>query len=79
MPVAAPRLGRLFAGLLPDNLETGACTNSVAPVPLYRLWNRKVNHRYTTSLAIRSQMIEQGYVPEGYGPLGVAMCVGPDQ
>ena len=35
---------------------------------LYRLYNQgqtgAPNHRYTTSLAIRSQMIAQGFVPE---------------
>jgi len=67
--------GRLFSGLIPDDLATGACEAPL--VPLYRLWNGRVNHRYTTSLEIRAQMIAQGYVPEGYGPLGVAMCVGP--
>ena len=67
--------GRLFSGLIPDDLTTGACKTGL--VPLYRLWNGKVNHRYTTSLNIRAQMIAQGYIPEGYGPLGVAMCVVP--
>ena len=45
-------------------------------VPLYRLWNAKAstNHRYTTSLDTRAAMLAAGWVPEGYGPLGVAMC-----
>jgi len=45
-------------------------------VPVYRLYNNRAdtNHRYTTSLAIRSQMIAKGYIPEGYGPNAVAMC-----
>jgi hypothetical protein len=40
------------------------------------LFNQRAdaNHRYTTDLAIRAQMIAKGYVPEGYGPLGVALC-----
>jgi hypothetical protein len=33
------------------------------------------NHRYTVSTAIRMEMIGRGYVPEGYGQQGVAMCV----
>ncbi len=58
---------------LPDT-GSGACpagTNAV-----YRLWNGRAdsNHRYTTDLNIRAAMIARGYVPEGYGPLGVAMC-----
>jgi hypothetical protein len=45
-------------------------------IPVYRLWNRRVdsNHRYTTNPAIKSQMIERGYVAEGYGPDVVDMC-----
>ena len=45
--------------------------------PLYRLWNQRAdsNHRYTMSKAIRDDMISRGYVAEGYGPEGVAMCV----
>jgi large repetitive protein len=46
--------------------------------PIYRLYNNgqgaAPNHRYTTSDAIRAQMIAQGWIPEGYGPLGVIMC-----
>jgi hypothetical protein len=58
---------------LPD-LNTGTCP--AGTVAVYRLWNNRVdtNHRYTTSLAIRSQMLAKGYVSEGYGPIGVVMC-----
>ena len=58
---------------LPD-ANTGACPSGT--VPAYRLWNNRAdsNHRYTTSLAIRSQMLAKGYVAEGYGPNQVAMC-----
>jgi hypothetical protein len=58
---------------LPDT-ETGACPS--ATVPVYRLWNqrRDSNHRYTTSVAIKAQMIASGYLAEGYGPNGVVMC-----
>ena len=46
-------------------------------VPLYRVWNQRAdsNHRYTTDVHIRAQMIERGYVAEGDGPMGVTMCV----
>jgi cytochrome c553 len=56
------------------NLVTGACPTSTQPV--YRLWNMRVdsNHRYAVSLDIRDVMIAKGYVPEGYGPAGVAFC-----
>jgi len=61
---------------LPD-LTTGACPANTTPV--YRLYNNRAdaNHRYTTSLAIRSQMLAKGYVAEGYGLMGVAMCAPP--
>ena len=45
--------------------------------PVYRLWNARTltNHRFTTSAAQREAMIAGGWVSEGVGPLGVAMCV----
>ena len=62
----------MYVGL-PD-IGTGACAPGT--VPVYRLWNKRAdtNHRYTTDFAVRSTMIAKGYVPEGYGPDGVAMC-----
>jgi len=65
------------------NLLTGECALSGGidfndPFqPVYRLWNGRpdASHRYTTSTAIRDAMIAQGWVPEGYGPLGIAMCI----
>jgi hypothetical protein len=58
---------------LPD-LATGACGPGMAPV--YRLWNNRAdsNHRYTADAAVRSAMVAKGYIPEGYGSEGVAMC-----
>ena len=66
----------MFQVDLPD-MATGACPGST--VPVYRLWNGVLptNHRYTTSLAVRATMIALGWVPEGYGPIGVAMCAVP--
>lgn len=57
------------------NETTGDCPGDTRPV--YRLWNARFdsNHRYTTSPAIKAEMIERGYVPEGYGPDKVAFCV----
>jgi hypothetical protein len=72
-----------FHAALPDP-STGVCPQDLdfengggLLTPLYRLWNRRIdsNHRYTTSIAIRDAMISEGYVSEGYGPIGVAMCV----
>ena len=66
---------------LPDPTQDGACPFAPAPlpgqtIPVYRLWNQRAdsNHRYTTDLNVRAQMIARGYLSEGYGPLGVAMC-----
>jgi hypothetical protein len=58
---------------LPDT-KTGACPSGT--VPVYRLWNQlgDSNHRYTTSAAIKAQMLAAGYLEEGYGPDGVVMC-----
>ena len=61
---------------MPKADANGNC--SPFTVPVYRLYNNgqgaAPNHRYTTSLAIRSQMLAQGWIPEGYGPVGVIMC-----
>jgi serine protease len=58
---------------LPD-VNTGACP--AGTVPVYRLWNNRAdtNHRYTTSLTIRNQMLAKGYLAEGYGTDPVSMC-----
>jgi len=68
--------GEVFAMNLPD--AAGACASGT--VPLYRLYNKfqngAPNHRYTTSLATRSQMLAQNWVAEGTG-IGVIGCVPP--
>jgi hypothetical protein len=65
----------VFFAVLP-NAASGACAATL--VPVYRVWNARAdsNHRYTTSKSVRDQMIAKGYVAEGYGPDGVAMCAG---
>jgi hypothetical protein len=58
----------VFAMDLPDPMSGALpCRTSV---PVYRTWNGRLdsNHRYTTSIAIRNQMIAKGHVAEGYGP-----------
>lgn len=54
----------------------GSCAAGLTPV--YRLYNNSQggapNHRYTTDLAARAQMIAQGWAPEGVGPNAVEMC-----
>ena len=63
----------LFNVLLPDT-ATGNCPLGTTPV--YRLYNNRAdaNHRYTTDLNLRSQMMALGWIPEGYGTIGVVMC-----
>jgi serine protease len=72
-PMFAYESSNAFYIALPD-LNTGACP--AGTVPVYRLWNNRAdtNHRYTTSLTIRSQMLAKGYIAEGYGANRVSMC-----
>lgn len=64
----------VFIVALPDAAD-GSC--APGDVPVYRLYNNDraaVEHRYTTSRAIQSQMISAGWLAEGFGPAAVAMC-----
>jgi hypothetical protein len=65
-----------FGVLQPDG-ATGACPAGTSP--LYRVYNGgpNVNHRYMASLDTRALMTGHllDWTPEGYGPLGVGMCV----
>jgi hypothetical protein len=56
------------------NAVTGACV--AGGIPIYRLWNGRSdsNHRYVSSLALRNQMMGAGWISEGYGVNGVAIC-----
>ncbi len=66
--------GLVFNVAVPD--ANGNCLAGTQPV--YRLYNNGMgaapNHRYTTSLATRADMLAQGWIPEGYGPDAVGMC-----
>jgi hypothetical protein len=64
-----------FYVALPD--ATGACP--VGTVPVFRLWNQRVdsNHRYSTSSATVAQMQARNYVLEGNAPNFAAMCAAP--
>ena len=63
----------VFQAVAPDR-STGSCPDGT--IAVYRLFNGRMdaNHRYTTDAGVRAQMIAKGYVPEGYGPEGVALC-----
>ncbi len=54
----------------------GSC--DAGTVPVYRLYNdgqgAAPNHRYTTDFSVRAQMIARGWIPEGFGDIGVIMC-----
>jgi hypothetical protein len=71
-----------FYAALPD-AATGLCppATTLAPhvplLPVYRSWNARAggNHRYTTDVHEREDMLARGWLAEGEGPLGVAMCV----
>lgn len=60
------------------DVASGNGTCNAGLVPVYRLYNNgqggAPNHRYTTDRAVRQQMIDRGWVPEGLGPDGVQMC-----
>jgi hypothetical protein len=63
----------LFDATLPA--ADGSCPAS--SIPVYRMFNNGMggapNHRFTTDLAVRQQMIDAGYTPEGAG-IGVGWC-----
>jgi len=64
----------VFHAPMPD--VAGTCPGGTTPV--YRLYNNgqgaAPNHRYTTNINVRSQMLARGWIPEGYGSVGVIMC-----
>ena len=55
---------------------SGSCPTGTTKV--YRLYNNGIggapNHRYTTSPIVRSLMIAEGWIPEGFGSEGVVFC-----
>jgi hypothetical protein len=56
--------------------QDGSCPAGMSPV--YRMYNNgqggAPNHRYTTDTAVRTIMLAQGWIAEGYGAIGVIMC-----
>lgn len=56
------------------NIASGACP--AGTISLYRLWDGRADsdHRYTTDRNIRQQMIDRGFIPEGYGADAVFLC-----
>lgn len=64
----------VFAIPIPD--LAGNCVAGTTPV--YRYYNNgqggAPNHRYTIDPALRTVMLQRGWISEGYGDLGVIMC-----
>jgi hypothetical protein len=64
-----------FEAGFPDTL-TGECPDGLYRI--YRLFNpRNGDHRWTIDAGLRAALVLQGWIPEGYGDLGVAMCSPP--
>ena len=67
--------GEVFGFRLPD--ASGNCPTGT--VPLYRFYNNGAddapNHRFTTSLVVRAQMIAEGWQAEGILPTYAFACV----
>jgi hypothetical protein len=65
--------GNVFALAIP--FANGTCP--VGTIAVYRMYNNgkdgAPNHRYTTSLTVRNQMLAEGFIPEGAG-VGVGFC-----
>jgi hypothetical protein len=66
--------GEVFYTMAPA--ADGTCAAGTKPV--YRMYNNgqggAPNHRYTTEASVRALMLAQGWIAEGYGPVGVIMC-----
>jgi hypothetical protein len=61
-----------FEAGMPDTL-TGECEAGFTPV--YRLVEvHNGNHRWITDPALRAKLVGDGWISEGYGDAGVAMC-----
>jgi len=69
--------GEVFYTIYPS--ATGVCPANT--VPVYRMYNDgqsgAPNHRYTTDLNVRAQMLANGWTAEGAGTIGVIMCSPP--
>lgn len=64
-----------FEAGFPDTL-TGECPDGLYRV--YRLFNPTTgDHRWTIDAGLRAALLQQGWIAEGYGDLGVAMCSPP--
>lgn len=65
--------GPVFSTLMPA--IDGTCPPGSTPI--YRMYNNGMggapNHRFTTDINVRAQMLAAGWIPEGQG-IGVGFC-----
>jgi hypothetical protein len=75
-PLMTQESPNVFYIALPSTSGAGAGTCPGGTVPVYRVYDNRAdaNHRYTTSRAIRDDMVARGYIAEGYGDDAVIMC-----
>jgi hypothetical protein len=61
----------------PADAATGACLQDFELIPVFGVRRVGIDggQRFTTNVFIRNLMIQQGYVTDGFGPIGVAFCV----
>ena len=58
-------------------VDVGGCP--IDWLPVFRVWNglAAANHRYTTSISIQSEMVDNGWIPEGSGSPPSIWCALP--
>lgn len=79
-PGAIRESAAAFVATGPDP-ATGACDeNGPRPYPVHRLFDARngIGHRYVADDTLLEPLLADGWVPEGYGPAGVAFCVSGD-
>ena len=59
-----------------DAPDAGSGTCAEGTDPVYRVYNARsdVNHRYVKALDDRATMLARGWIAEGFGATGVALC-----
>jgi len=70
---AAPSYTATPLGTIGGNGSSATAINASGS-PLQHGQGGAPAHRYTTSLSVRSQMLAQGWISEGYGDNSVIMC-----
>lgn len=65
------------SGLCLPLIDSTEPQHSIVTTPLYRVWNGRAepSHRFTTRVSEQALRREEGWIAEGFGPHGTAMCV----